>query len=215
MRSLQFEPVLAMKKKIASQKLPLSFYRQEDVLAISRQLLGKYLFTSFDGCMTGGMIVETEAYRAPDDRASHAFGMRRTKRNENMYQAGGVCYIYLCYGLHSLFNIVTNQHGIPHAILIRALEPTEGLEKMLERRHKDKVDRSLTGGPGSLAQALGLSINHNGLSLAGPDIWVEDKGVIVLDEDVIASPRVGVDYAGEDALLPWRFRLKNNKFQTS
>ncbi len=195
-----------------SKKLPLKFYRQEDVLAISRQLLGKYLFTCFDGCLTGGMIVETEAYRAPDDRASHAFGMRRTNRNESMYQAGGVCYIYRCYGLHSLFNIVTNQHGIPHAILIRAIEPTAGIEKMLERRQKIKVDRSLTGGPGALAQALGLSIKHNGLSLVGSEIWVQDNGTVVLDDDVVTSPRVGVDYAGDDALLPWRFRLKNNKF---
>ena len=194
------------------KKLPLSFYRQEDVLAISRQLLGKYLFTCFDGALTGGMIVETEAYRAPDDRASHAYGMRRTKRNESMYQAGGICYIYLCYGLHTLFNIVTNQYGIPHAILIRALEPAVGIETMIQRRHKKKVDRSLTGGPGAMAQALGLTLKHNGLSLRGPDIWVEDKGVLVLDNDVLASPRVGVAYAGEDALLPWRFRLKNSKF---
>lgn len=190
------------------KKLPLSFYLQEDVLAISKQLLGKYLFTFFNGCLTGGMIIETEAYRAPDDRASHAFGMRRTKRNETMYQKGGVCYIYLCYGVHSLFNIVTNQQGIPHAILIRALEPSVGIEKMLERRHKIKVDKSLTSGPGSLSQALGLSLKHNGISLTGPDIWVQDNGLIVLDDDVITSPRVGVDYAGEDASLPWRFRLK-------
>ena len=193
---------------ILNKKLPLSFYLQDDVLAISRQLLGKYLFTCFDGYLTGGMIIETEAYRAPDDRASHAFGMRRTRRNEVMYLEGGVCYIFLCYGKHSLFNIVTNQHGIPHAILIRALKPTTGIGKMLERRHKIKADKNLTSGPGSLTQALGLSTKHNGLSLSGPEIWVQDNGVIVLDENVITSPRVGIDYAGEDALLPWRFLLK-------
>jgi len=191
-----------------NNKLPLSFYLQDDVLAISRQLLGKYLFTFFDGCLTGGMIIETEAYRAPDDRASHAFGMRRTNRNEVMYHHGGVCYVYLCYGIHSLFNIVTNQQGIPHAILIRALEPAVGIEKMLERRHKIKVDKTLTAGPGSLTQALGISTKHNGLSLSGPEIWVQDNGIIVSDDNVITSPRVGVDYAGEDALLPWRFLLK-------
>lgn len=192
--------------------LPLSFYQQDDVLAISRQLLGKYLFTFIDHELTGGMIVETEAYRAPEDRASHAFGMRRTKRNETMYEAGGVCYIYLCYGLHVLFNIVTNQHGIPHAILIRALEPAIGIETMLKRRRKTEVDRSLTGGPGSLSQALGLTLDHKGYSLMGPEMWVEDRGVKVPDKEIIASPRVGVDYAGEDAHLPWRFRLKNSKW---
>lgn len=192
------------------RRLPLSFYQQDDVLAISRQLLGKCLFTCFDNQLTGGMIVETEAYRAPEDRASHAYGLRRTKRNATMYEAGGVCYIYLCYGLHVLFNIVTNQHGIPHAILIRALEPLEGMDLMLQRRHKAKIDRSLTSGPGALSQALGLTLNHKGFSLLGPEIWVEDRGLKVAASDIVASPRVGVDYAGEDAFLPWRFRLKNN-----
>lgn len=196
---------------IAKQPVPLSFYQQDDVIGISRQLLGKYLFTCFDNQLTGGVIVETEAYRAPEDRASHAYGMRRTKRNETMYEAGGVCYLYLCYGLHTLFNIVTNQHGIPHAILIRALEPVIGIDIMLKRRHKTKLDRSLTAGPGALSQALGLSLKHKGASLMGPEIWIEDRGIKVFDDDIIASPRVGIDYAGEDALLPWRFRLKSTK----
>lgn len=193
-------------------KLPLNFYQQDDVLEISRQLIGKYLISNFDNLLTGGKIVETEAYRAPHDRASHAYGMKRSKRNAVMYKAGGVCYVYLCYGLHSLFNVVTNQEGIPHAILIRAIEPTIGLEIMLKRRHKDKVDRSLTNGPGSLAQALGITQAHNGLSLTGSEIWIEDRGIYVTTEDILASPRVGVAYAKEDALLPWRFRLKNSKW---
>ena len=194
------------------QMLPLSFYQQDDVLAISRQLLGKYLFTFFDHQLTGGMIVETEAYRAPEDRASHAYGMRRTKRNATMYEAGGVCYMYLCYGLHTLFNVVTNQHGIPHAILIRALEPVNGIDVMLKRRNKTKVDRTLTGGPGSLSQALGLSVKHKGLSLMGPEIWIEDRGIKVPETEILSSPRIGIDYAGEDAFLPWRFRIKNNQW---
>jgi DNA-3-methyladenine glycosylase len=191
------------------QKIPLSFYQQEDVLALSQQLLGKYLFTYFDHVLTGGMIVETEAYRAPEDRASHAYGMRRTQRNAVMYQAGGVCYVYMCYGLHALFNIVTNREEVPHAILVRAIEPTEGLEVMLKRRNKRFVEYSLTAGPGALAQALGISKQHNGLLLTGSPIWLEDDGHFVLKEEIIASPRVGIAYAGEDALLPWRFRLKN------
>lgn len=188
-----------------SHVLPLSFYRQEDVLEVSRQLLGKYLCTKMDGQLTGGMIIETEAYRGPEDRASHAFGMRRTKRNEMMYAKGGVCYIYLCYGLHSLFNIVTNQDEIPHAVLIRAIQPEIGIETMMKRRKKSKIDKTLTNGPGSLSQALGLSLNHNGISLKGPQIWVEDRGV--KPSQIITSPRIGIDYAGEDAFLPWRFTL--------
>jgi DNA-3-methyladenine glycosylase len=196
-------------------KIPLSFYRQNDVIAIGRQLLGKYLLTNFDNKLTGGMIVETEAYRAPEDRASHAYGMRRTKRNAVMYQAGGVCYVYLCYGLHSLLNVVTNNEGIPHAILIRALEPKIGIDTMLKRRHKSRVDRSLTAGPGALAQALGVTRMHNGLLLTSSEIWIEDRGVAVLEEEILASPRVGIAYAQEDALLPWRFRLKNSKWTSA
>jgi DNA-3-methyladenine glycosylase len=190
--------------------LPIGFYQQDDVIAISKQLLGKYLYTCFDNDLTGGKIVETEAYRGPLDRASHAYGNRKTTRNATMYEAGGVCYIYLCYGLHVLFNIVTNLNDIPHAILIRGLEPTVGIDIMLKRRHKMKVERSLTGGPGSLSQALGLTLNHKGLSLLGPQIWVQDEGAKLSENDILASPRVGIDYAGEDAQLPWRFRIKNS-----
>lgn len=194
------------------QKLPLNFYQQDDVLALSRQLLGKYLFTQFDEVLTGGLIVETEAYRAPEDRASHAYGMRRTKRNEMMYQAGGVCYVYTCYGIYPLFNVVTHQKDIPHAILIRALEPTEGLEEMMRRRRQTQIKRNLTAGPGTLTQALGILPQHNGWDLTNSLIWIEDRGLIIAPEDIIASPRVGVAYAGEDAQLPWRFRIKNNKW---
>lgn len=193
-------------------KLPLSFYQQDDALELSRKLLGKYLMTCFNSQLTGGMIVETEAYRGPEDRASHASGHKRTKRNEVMYKAGGVCYVYLCYGLHHLLNVVTHQEDIPHAVLIRAIEPEIGIETMLKRRHKVKIERSLTAGPGALAQALGISQAHNGVSLISSEIWIEDRGVAIPDEDILASPRVGVDYAGEDALLPWRFRLKNSKW---
>ncbi len=193
-------------------KLPLSFYTQDDVLVISRQLLGKYLLTNFDNVLTGGMIVETEAYRAPEDRASHAYGMRRTKRNSIMYERGGVCYIYLCYGLHALFNIVTNRENLPHAVLIRAIEPLIGIETMLKRRHKNKIGRDLTGGPGAVTQALGIHLIHNGFPLTSSQIWIEDRGIKFTEEEIIASPRVGVAYAKEDALLPWRFRLKNSKW---
>lgn len=187
--------------------IPLDYYRNSDVLFLSRDLLGKCLFTSINGVVTGGVILETEAYRGPEDRASHAHKLKRTKRNEVMYAAGGVAYVYWCYGIHSLFNIVTNQRDIPHAILIRAIQPIEGVEMMLKRRKKKTVDKTLAGGPGTLTQALGITVKHNGLPLTGPTIWIEDKGIKVPKAAVTTGPRVGVDYAGEDANLPWRFRF--------
>lgn len=190
--------------------LPIEYYRLNDALEISKDLIGKFLFTKIGSTVTGGMIVETEAYCAPDDRASHAYGLRRTKRNEVMYHAGGVCYVYLCYGIHSLFNVVVGEADFPHAVLIRAIEPITGLDEMLKRRCKQKADRSLTGGPGALSQALGITIGHNGISLVSTTIWIEDRGIKIPEHSLLASPRVGVDYAGEDALLPWRFRVKDN-----
>lgn len=195
-----------------SKILPLKYYQTNDVLSLSQDLLGKFLMTCINGKRTGGMIVETEAYRAPEDRASHAFGNRRTKRNEAMYLAGGVSYVYRCYGIHSLFNIVTNIENIPHAILVRAIEPIEGIEEMLLRRNKERLERTLTAGPGALAQALGIDIMHNCLPLTGKIIWIEDRGIKIDLNDIVAGPRIGVDYAGEDALLPWRYRIKNNSW---
>lgn len=190
------------------KSLPQKYYKNDDVLFLSRDLLGKFLITHFDGELTGGIITETEAYRAPEDRASHAFGGRRTPRNEVMYQIGGTCYVYRCYGIHALFNVVTNDIEIPHAILIRAIEPIEGISVMLRRRGKERCDKTLCGGPGTLTEALGIKIQHNGLPLTGPEIWIEDRSFPVCEKDIVAGPRIGVSYAGEHALLPWRFRLK-------
>ncbi len=190
--------------------LPSEYFRQDDVLMLSQDLIGKFLMTNIDGEITGGMIVETEAYRAPEDRASHAFGGRRTTRNEMMYEAGGIAYLYRCYGIHSLFNIVTNAAETPHAILIRAIEPTEGIEIMLRRRKKTAFDYTLTSGPGTVSQALGITMEHNGASISGPTIWIEHRGYTIPEDKIVASPRVGIDYAGQDAQLPWRFRLKDN-----
>lgn len=187
--------------------LPLKYYQNEDVLFLSRDLLGKFLMTCIDSKLTGGMIIETEAYRGPEDRASHAVGNRKTKRNTVMFSEGGVCYVYQCYGIHALFNIVTNAADIPHAILIRAIKPLIGVEEMMQRRNKTKVDRTLAGGPGTLTQALGIELKHNGLPLTGPEIWIEDRDIEVFSHEVVTKPRVGVDYAGEDAHLPWRFCL--------
>jgi DNA-3-methyladenine glycosylase len=190
--------------------LPKEFYLREDVVLISKELLGKFLYTKIDGKLTGGMIVETEAYHAPEDKASHAFGNRRTPRTENFFHEGGIAYVYLCYGIHYLFNIITNKKDAPHAILIRAIEPIEGIDTMLKRRRKTKVSPELTSGPGSLSMALGINSRQNGLDLTGKTIWLEDKGIVFNKNQIIASPRVGIDYAEEWAIKPWRFRVKDN-----
>lgn len=183
-------------------KLPRSFYTRDDVVGIARELIGKVLVTRIDGAYTAGVITETEAYAGAIDRASHAYGDRRTARTEVMYARGGTAYVYLCYGIHHLFNVVTNASNTPHAVLVRAIHPLEGIEMMKARRHQRKLT---TGGPGTVGQALGIRTMHSGTDLLGTLIHIEDRGIIVPDERIIAGPRIGVDYAGEDALLPYRF----------
>ncbi|TVQ15912.1 MAG: DNA-3-methyladenine glycosylase [Balneolaceae bacterium] len=201
-----------MTKNSTYPKLEKSFYLNPDVVDVSRRLLGKVLVTTFNGIVTAGKIVETEAYAGVDDRASHAFGSRRTDRTRIMYAAGGVCYVYLCYGIHHLFNVITSCENVPHAVLIRALEPLNGIDVMLNRRGLQKVQRNLTGGPGLLSSAMGISTSHNGTDLTGHSIWIEDRHIPVDSSDIICSSRVGVHYAGDDARKPWRFRLKDNPF---
>lgn len=183
---------------------------QEDTLLLARELIGMTLLTRFDGMETSGRIVETEAYLGETDRASHAFGGRRTHRTETMYLPGGHAYVYLCYGIHHLFNIVTHQKDIPHAILVRAIEPLSGMEHMLKRRKKSHVDFSLTRGPGSLSQAMGIRTIHSGMLLQASNIIIANHGNLAENETIEMSPRIGVDYAGTDALLPYRFSLKGN-----
>ncbi|HLG02747.1 MAG TPA: DNA-3-methyladenine glycosylase [Bacteroidia bacterium] len=190
------------------KKLSKSFFQDKDVVLLAKKLLGKRLCTNFDGIFTSGIITETEAYAGIADKASHAYGGRFTDRTKVMYEAGGTAYIYLCYGLHHLFNVVTNKKGTPHAILIRAVYPDNGVEHMLTRRKKKKQDKTLTAGPGSVAQALGITTKFSGTSLMGQQIWIEDAGLKVEAKDILAGPRVGVDYAGKDAGLPYRFVLK-------
>ena len=194
-------------------KLSAKFYRRDDVVKIARELIGKYLFTFIDGIYTGGVITETEAYNGEIDRASHAFGGRRTARTEIMYSDGGTAYVYLCYGIHSLFNVVTNRKNIPHAVLIRSIFPTEGIEQMRIRRRKPKSDNAeLCIGPGTVSQGLGIHFSDTGKSLLENEIWIEDQKLKIPAEKIISGPRVGVDYAGKDALLPYRFRLMHDYF---
>ena len=182
------------------------FYLREDVVAISRDLLGKVLCTKIGGSLARAMITETEAYAGVSDKASHAYGGRRTSRTEPLFEEGGIAYVYLCYGMHHLFNVVTNKAGTPHAVLIRAGEPLSGTERMLQRRNKPIVEKSLLAGPGSLARALGITTENTGGSLTDGKIWIEDQGIDIDDDSVTVGPRVGVAYAGDDALRPYRFR---------
>lgn len=195
-------------------RLRASFYTRPDVVALSRELLGAYLFTRLPGpdgtdALTGGRITETEAYAGPEDRASHAYANRRTRRTEVMYRSGGVAYVYLCYGMHHLFNIVTNRRGTPHAILVRAIEPTDGIDTMLARRRKQRIDKTLTCGPACVTQALGIDLALNGADLTGDRVWMEARDAPPHPRLVNAAPRVGVDYAGAHAARPWRFMLKD------
>lgn len=207
---------------MVGERLPLDFYTHTDVLQIARELLGKILVTNFGGQRTTGLITETEAYRAPDDRACHAFGNRRTARTEVMFHEGGRAYIYLCYGIHHLFNIVTAPEDTAHAVLIRAIEPIEGLEVMHRRRNvpiirsddPGKRTARLTTGPGAMSQALGLTTKWTGQSFFTADtpVWIEDRGIEILNDEIAAGKRIGVDYAAECAEWPWRFWLKNSLF---
>ena len=192
-------------------KLTPEFFQRDDTLAIGRELLGKYLVSTCGGVITSGMIVETEAYHGELDRACHSFGRRRTARNEVMYLPGGHWYVYMCYGIHALLNVVTHAVDEPHGVLIRAIEPCEGIDHMLKRRKMDKIQTKLTSGPGCITDALGITRGLSGQKVGG-EVWIEDRGILVSDSQIFASPRIGVLYAGEDALLPYRFEIKGNKW---
>jgi len=186
------------------------FYLDEDVLAISQALLGKFIVSQVGNQRTVGMIVETEAYRGPEDKASHAYNGRHTARTKTMYLPGGVAYVYLCYGLHHLLNVVTAPANTPHAVLIRAIEPIEGLPLMLKRRNLMHAHARLTAGPGALTQALGITRQLDAIPLTGSLLWIEERGIKVSKKEILVTPRIGIDYAQEHRDLPWRFCLKNS-----
>ncbi len=198
-----------MKTKL--KKLPIDFFDREDVVQIAKELLGKILLTNLDGEVTSGRIVETEAYVAHIDKASHSFNGRRTAKNEHMYADPGTVYIYICYGMHQMMNVVTNKKDVPDAILIRALDPLEGVQEMLKRSHKKNVDFTLTRGPGNVGRSLGIHKNHSGDLIHSKHIFMLDDGYAVEQEMIGASKRIGVESAGADALLPYRFYVKGNK----
>jgi DNA-3-methyladenine glycosylase len=189
-------------------KLPKEFYLQKDVIKVARQLLGKVLVTQFNGKLTSGIICETEAYNGVVDRASHAYGGRRTQRTETMYYEGGIAYVYLCYGIHHLFNVVTNVKDNPHAVLIRGIQPLDGIPLMLKRKLISSFKKNMGIGPGNVSTCLGILTKHDKTNLLGDKIWIEDRGIKVVAQNIMVGPRIGVDYAGEDAKLHYRFQYQ-------
>ncbi|MBC7933008.1 MAG: DNA-3-methyladenine glycosylase [Rubrivivax sp.] len=193
-------------------KLERTFYTRRDTLRVARELLGKRLVVPAPtGERVSGRIVEVEAYLGAQDRAAHSYGNRRTARTETMYAVGGTVYVFFVYGMHHQFNVVAGPEGQPHAVLIRAVEPDEGIELMRSRRPA-RADRELTSGPGKLCRALAIDLTHDGEDLRGRRVWLEDAGAHVAPSDIAAGPRIGVAYAGEDALKLWRFWLKGNEY---
>lgn len=198
---------------VMGKKLDESFYLRADALTISRELLGKVLVSDLkDEPKTSGRIVETEAYIAPEDKASHAYNYKKTKRTKTMFMSGSTAYVYLCYGIHAMFNVITHQEGTPHAILVRAIEPMEGIDTMLQRRNRSKKERTLTAGPGCVSQALGITTKLNTCSVLGDQVWIEDNGDKISADNIQATPRVGIPSAGEYKDKPWRFKVKGTKW---
>ena len=194
------------------KKIPLSFYTRKDVVLIAKELIGKIIVTNFEGIITSGRIVETEAYVGITDKASHSYNKKRTARNEHMYAPAATAYVYICYGLHQMLNIVTNAKDVPDAILIRAIEPLLGIESMLKRTGKKILDKTLTRGPGNVGKALGIFKYHSGLNLLDEEIYLLNDGFKITKDNIGISKRIGVESAGADALLPYRFYLQGNKY---
>lgn len=197
---------------LCTLKLEPAYYLNRDVVFLAKDLLGKVLFTQIAGVVTAGIIVETEAYGGVVDKASHAYGERRTNRTAPLYHTGGISYVYLCYGIHHLFNIVTSIADEPHAILVRAIEPLIGKDIMEMRRNMPAARGAISAGPGSAAKALGINATFNRKDLNGNEIWIEDHGIRYEKKEITATPRVGVAYAQEHAFLPWRFFISGNKY---
>jgi DNA-3-methyladenine glycosylase len=167
-------------------------YFNRPTLQVARSLIGKYLVRAIDGRILAGKIVEVEAYVGPEDKACHA-SKGRTQRTDVMFGPGGIAYVYLIYGMYHCLNIVTEREEFPSAVLIRAIE----------------IDGELINGPGRLCRALQIDRRLNRVDLTiGESLWFEDRGALVKRGDVEAHPRIGVDYAGEWAKKPWRFRLR-------
>ena len=193
------------------KKLAREFYTRADTLQIARELLGKTLVVpTADGTRISGKIVETEAYCGIEDKAAHSYNNRRTTRTETMFAVGGTAYVTFIYGMYFQFNVVAGAIDVPHAVLIRAVEPLENIELMRTRRGAMK-DQNLTSGPGKLCVAFGIDKTYNRADLLGDQVWLEE-GEKISDEEIVVGKRIGIDYAEEYAEKPWRFWVKGNSF---
>lgn len=200
-----------MVKQLLDRRLPRSFYERDSVTEVARNLVGTLLCTYKDDELTVGRITETEAYSGRNDKACHANNNLRTPRTEAMYGPPGHAYVYLCYGIHHLFNVVTNRKGLADAVLIRSIEPVHGVRIIANRRNVKRVEPNTVNGPGKLTRALGIDLNDNRTDLTGEELWIsEDRSVFIGDIDT--SKRIGVDYSGEDAHKLWRFTQDGNKW---
>lgn len=195
-----------------SKKLQKSYFQNTDVVFLAQDLLGKILFTNKNGEITAGIITETEAYFGIDDKASHAYGCRRTARTEAMYQPGGIAYIYVCYGIHHLLNIVISGKDDPKSVLIRSVQPYKGISTIEKRRNKSMSDTAISSGPGLVSKALGIDLSFNKNSLTEDKIWIEDLGLKYNEDEIASVPRVGIAYAKEHAVLPLRFYVKDSRY---
>ncbi len=199
----------------ARATIPRDYYVQTPVLTVAQELLGAYLCTQNDEGLTRAIITETEAYIAPEDRASHAYDYRRTPRCESMYAIGGTCYMYICYGIHDMCNVVTGPVDLPHAVLIRSVEPIDGVDLMLQRRQLRRradgsLPRNLCAGPGLLCQALGLSKAHDGEDLTVQKrVWIEPRETMSAIP-IVQTTRIGIGSSGIAVDYPYRFYIKDN-----
>lgn len=198
------------------RKLDREFYNRDTIL-VAKELLGKILVHEVNGKRIAAKIVETEAYLGVTDKAAHSYGGRRTPRVEVMYGKPGVSYIFMIYGMYYCFNVVTREEGIAQAVLVRALEPIEGLEEMAENRFKKMYDeltkgqiKNLTNGPGKLCNALLIDKNLNGEDLCYNKLYIEEANNNKFN--IISTKRVGIDYAEEAKDYPWRFYIEDNKY---
>jgi DNA-3-methyladenine glycosylase len=205
----------SQKQSKMSDPIVPEFYVSNDVVNLAKQLLGKVISTYVDGRMTSGIIVETEAYRGPDDRGSHAFGGRYTERTKTMFTTGGCAYVYICYGMHPMINVVTGVLGEPHVVLIRAIEPLDGIDIMMERRCQTQFGPVLTNGPAKLAVALGITKNMDGTLLYQMDSIIHIKEGLKYEnaDHIISGLRVGMSvHVGSCSYRPWRFYIKGNRW---
>jgi len=189
-------------------KLKRDFYLRPGLL-VAQDLIGKQLVHHSQEGTTKGIIVEVEAYIGPHDAASHAYNALHTERTAIQYGIGGYSYIYTIYGVHTCMNVVTNQKDCPEVVLIRALQPTVGIDLMKKRRQKQSI-RELCNGPGKLSQAMGITKNHYGTDLCGDELFIETVDTII--PIVSTTKRINIDYAGEAVDYPWRFVLRNSEF---